>query len=363
MTDPAARIYPDASIEAIQSLHAQGWTDGLPVVPPTEEAVEWMLRGTDRDRDEIIAELAPAWGEATVESIAVNAVMAGCRPPMLPVVIAAVQAVAEPRLNLSGRQTTTSAGAPLVIVNGPLARALEVNAGINCFGPGWQANATIGRALRLCLRNIGGGVPGKTDRSTMGHPGKYTYCIAENEAQSPWEPLHVERGYATDTSAVTVIWGEAPHNIIDQRSTTPEGILTNAASVMATLGNNLLYRPGEALIVICPEHAATIAECGWNKEDVKRYLFEHARQPYGKVKYGGFFGAGDLPRWVDGRSDATMVPIAKDAQGILVVVAGGPGRHSMAVLTAGATASVTKPVVLRDGTPARALGDFARAAR
>lgn len=356
-----ARKFPNATVEAIQYLYEQGWTDGLPVIPPTEEAVDWMLTGTDRVRSEVIAYMAPANGEATVESIAVNAVMAGCESEMLPVVIAAIQAVTDPPINLAGRQTTTSPGAPLVIVNGPIGRELKVNGGFNAFGQGWQANATIGRALRLCCRNIGGGIPGHTDRSTMGHPGKYTYCIAENEDESPWEPLHVERGLPKDSSAVTLLWGEAPHNINDQKSTTAEGILSNVASTMSTLGCNLLYRPGEALIVLCPEHAATIVRCGWSKDDVKHFLFDHARQPLSKAKYGGFFGVGELPKWIDLRNDDTTLPIVKTPQSMLVAVAGGPGRHSMAMMTPGATASVTKPITLRDGSLAHSLADFASA--
>ncbi len=299
-------------------------------------------------------------GEATVEKIAINAVMAGCRPEYLPLVITAIECASEERLNVFGRQTTTHPGAPLVIVNGPLARELDINSGFNAFGQGWRANATLGRALRLCLMNIGGGIPGKTDRATLGHPGKYTYCIAENETASPWAPFHVDRGCDPKSSAVSIVWGEAPHNINDQRSKTPQGILTNTASVMATLGGNGLYRPGEALLVMCPEHAAAIAGEGWTKDDVKRFLFEYARQPYGKVKAGGIFGMADPLRWVDHRDGSTMVPIVAQPEHILVVIAGGPGRHSMAVLTDGSTWSVTKPVRLRNGAVAPSVADFRR---
>jgi hypothetical protein len=352
--------FPDSIIEINQRLYERGWTDGLPVIPPTEEAVRWMLGGTDRDPAALVAVLPPAQGEATVEKIAINAVMAGCRPEYLPIVITAIECVAEERLNLSGRQTTTHPGAPLIIVNGPLAHELAVNAGFNVFGQGWRANATIGRALRLCLMNIGGGIPGKTDRATHGHPGKYSYCIAENEAANPWEPLHVERGCPRESSAVTVIWGEAPHNINDQRNKTAAGVLRTAASVMATLGGNGFYRQGEALLVLSPEHAATIAGDGWTKDDVRRFLFEQARERLGRVKQGGIFGLGDLPRWIDQRDDDTLVPIVTDPRHILIVVAGGPGRHSMAVLTAGSTWSVTRPVRSRDGSLARAVGEFGR---
>jgi hypothetical protein len=284
--------------------------------------------------------------------------MAGCLPEYLPVVITAVQCVAEEKMNLNACQTTTEPVSSLVIVNGTIANELNVNCGFSVFGSGWQANSTIGRALRLCLRNIGGGIPGETDRSTMGHPGKYTFCIAENEADSPWEPLHVERGLPAEASAVTVIWTEAPHNINDQRNKEPHAIMTNAASVMSQLGSNLLYRAGEAMVVLCPEHAATCAQNGWTKNDVRLALFEKARKPLARVKKGGAFGVSDLPHWVDQRSEDSSVPIVHDPRDLVVVVAGGPGRQSMALLTAGATWSVTKPITLRDNSYARSIKDF-----
>ena len=356
----AAQTAPTEFIEANRSLYEEGWTDGLPVIPPTEAAVEWMLSGTDRERSEVITELAPAHGEATVESIAVNAVMAGCLPEYLPVVITAIQCLGEKQINLTTCQTTTEPVSSLVIVNGPLARELNVNSGFNVFGSGWQANGTIGRAVRLCLRNIGGSVPGKADRATMGHPGKYAFCIAENEAKSPWEPLHVERGLPAESSAVTIAWGEAPHNINDQRNTSPHAILTGAASVMATLGTNLYYHSGEALLVLCPEHAATIAQAGWTKNDVRLFLFDHARQPLSRLRESGAHGVADLAKWIDERWEHTTVPIVRDPRRLNIVVAGGPGRQSMTVLGANPSWSVTKPITLRDGTHARSVADFSR---
>lgn len=348
---------PTELIEANRRLYDEGWTDGLPVVPPTEDAVEWMLTGTDRDRKDVIAILAPANGEASVEAIAVNAVMAGCLPEYLPVVITAVECLGEAKMNLNACQTTTEPLSSLVIVNGPVAAELDVNSSFSVFGAGWRANSTIGRAVRLCLRNIGGAIPGAADRATHGHPGKFTFCIAENEANSPWEPLHVERGLPKETSAVTVFWAEAPHNINDNRNKEPHAIMTGAASVMSQLGSNQLYRSGEAMVVLCPEHAATCAQSNWTKQDVRLALFEKARKPLKDVRRGGAFGVSDLPRWVDDRWDDTTVPIVHTPEDLLVVVSGGPGRQSMALLTACMSWSVTKPITRKDGTHVRSIRD------
>src|SRR5262245_47867026 len=236
----------------------QGLTDGLPVLPPTERAVSEMLRYTDREPDEVVARIVPRGGVATVEKIAVNSVMAGCRPEYLSVIITAVEAMAHSDYNLYGRQTTTHPGAHLLIVHGPARKELNVNCRHNLFGHGWRANATMGRALRLIMINLGGNKPGITDMATHGHPGKYSYCMGEDEEGSPWQPFHVERGLAAGTSAVTMVCAEAPHNINDQQSKTPEMYLGSAASTMAHLGGNAVYRSGlksEQLLVIPSETA------------------------------------------------------------------------------------------------------------
>ena len=195
---------PDSPYAIYEHFYAKGWTDGLPIIPPTEDLVGETLRYTDRAPEETVVELPPRGGAATVEKIAVNAVMAGCMPEYLPVLIAAAKAVAEPQYNLYGRQTTTHPGAHLVIINGPIRGELGVNCHRNVLGQGFRANATIGRALRLLLITVGGGVPGVTDMATHGHPGKYSYCIGEDEEGSPWSPLHADRGFDPGTSTVTV---------------------------------------------------------------------------------------------------------------------------------------------------------------
>jgi hypothetical protein len=209
-------VRTDETIDAIELYYAQGWTDGLPVVPPTRAKVHVMVKQSGRAASEVIAELPPQGGKATVERIATNAVMAGCLPEYMPVVLTALEAMLETRFNLRGVLCSTHVSTPLLILNGPIVQALHVNSGHNVFGPGWRANATIGRAVQLALVDIGGAQPGVLDKVTFGHPGKYSDCIAENEAASPWEPLHVERGFQCEDSTVTVYPAEAPHNSNNQ---------------------------------------------------------------------------------------------------------------------------------------------------
>ena len=316
-------------------FYERGWTDGLPIVPPTEERVQAMLAGMPgHDADELISVIPPKMGKATLWQIAVNAVMAGCRPEYLPVVVAALQAVSEPQYGLAHRQTTTHAGAPLIIVNGPIVARLRINCGAGLFGPGWRANATIGRALRLVLVNIGGAGPG-VDFSQTGHPGKYTYCIAEYEKANPWEPLHVERGFEPGQSVVTVVNAEAPHSITENIQTDPREIMRTFASSMATLGVNNLYSQGHPVLVMGIEHAQHVASAGWSKQDVKQALFELARQPWGLMKNRGKSKGPRFPECVDRSDDNSMVPIVCEADDLIVIVAGGAGGKSMFLPTAG----------------------------
>jgi hypothetical protein len=340
----AAAVDAPDDLDAFQAFAlAEGWGDGLPVLPPTPARVARILAG--RRGDEVVATLAPRRGLATLEAIAVNAALAGAGPEHLPVVVAAVRAVAEPRFNLNAIQTTTHPCTPLVIVNGPIAARLGVNAGPNALGQGARANAAIGRALRLVLQNVGGARPGHEDRATHGHPGKYAYCLAEHEAASPWEPLHVERGFGAGESCVTVCGSEAPHNVNDHGSTTADALLLALAGTLATPGHNNVYLGGEPLVILGPEHAQTFAASGWGKADVKRALWERAR-----VRLGAF-GAENLARFavIDpsrfaGRPPDAEVAVCASPDDLMVIVAGGPGKHSAIVPTFGATRSVTVAV-------------------
>jgi hypothetical protein len=333
-------------LDAFQGwIMEQGWGDGLPVIPPTAERVRRMLTGTRRAPDELVALLPPRLGQATVERVAVNAVMAGALPEHLPVVLAAVEAVADPVFNLQSVQTTTHPCSPLIIVNGPIAARLGINASGNALGQGARANAVIGRALRLVLQNIGGARPGREDRATHGHPGKFAYCLAENEAASPWEPLSIERGFSREDSTVTVCASEGPHNVNDHGSTTAEGILITVAGSAASVGSNNIYLGGEPLVVLGPEHAATVAAAGWSKDDFRRALWERARVPIGR------FAPENLERFAtiypEGFKDApaeALTPIAREWRDIMVIVAGGVGKHSAVIPTFGMTHSVTRRI-------------------
>jgi hypothetical protein len=363
----AARAFEvDNSLESIFDFFDdccdKGWTDGLPVYPPTRAALSRMLACTDRARDEVVGVIPPLNGAATVEKIAINAIMAGCRPEYMPVILTAIEAMVQPEYNLYGRQTTTHPGAHLMILHGPVRQELDVNCRAGVFGHGWRANATLGRALRLILINIGGNKPGVTDMATHGHPGKFTYTMGEDEEGSPWAPFHVERGLKRETSAVTMLCAEAPHNINDQKSRTPQLYLGSAASAMCHLGANGIYRSGlksEQMLVIPAESAQWLHEHGWSKQDVRQYLFDTARQPVRNLRGRGGWEMSPLPRFVNSEDDDAMVPIVPTADDILIVVAGGHQRHMNFIPTAGYNLSVTRAIVRKDGTPVGSLRDLA----
>jgi hypothetical protein len=325
---PAATLFtfPGAWDEIDAHYQERGWTDGLPIVPPTETRVHELLKQTARDPREVVGVLPPRQGEATIEKIAVNAVMAGCRPAYFPVVLAAIEALADPLFNLDSVQATTHPVATLLVVNGPIARAIGLQAGYNAFGQGFRANVTIGRAVRLVLMNVGGGLPGSGDRATQGSPAKIAYCVAENEAESPWEPLHVEAGLPAGTSTVTVFGCEGPHNIQDHYSNTARGVLLTVAGAMGQAGSNNLLGRGWPLLSLGPEHAATIAREGYTKQQVKEFLFEHARYPLAKL--GLEYQRQQIERWGVVDAPDTMVPIVRTADDISVIVVGGAGKHS-----------------------------------
>ena len=329
----------DSFEEINEYYYRHGWTDGLPIIPPTGERVEKMLSGTIKKPQDVIGELAPNYSEATVEKIAVNAVMAGCLSHYMPVIIAAVEAMIEEQFNLYAMVITTHPANPLLIVNGPIRKELEINSGYNVFGQGARANATIGRALRLIQVNIGGGIPGKVDRATQGSPAKFSFCIAENEEKNPWQPLHVERGFAPSVSTVTMLMAENPHNIQDEHSTNAQGIMTTlAGSVKAQGSNNVFYQSGEVLLVLCPEHAATLAEGGLSKQDIRHYLWENARIPKSEFppeRQTGRFSA---------FKDDALIPITAKESDIMIIVAGGAGKHSAYCPNFGLSRSVTRQI-------------------
>jgi hypothetical protein len=275
----ARRIEIGESDDPFEFLFDQGLTDGLPVVPPTPERVMRMLAGTRRSAQDVVALVPPNYAPATVEKIAINAVMAGCKPAYLPVVIAAVEAVCTPEFNMHGVLATTFFPTPVLIVNGPIRARIGMNSGLNCLGQGNRANATIGRALQLIVRNLGGGRPGEVDRATLGQPGKFTMCFAENEERSDWEPLHVERGFARGDSTVTAFAGGAPTGFIDQVARDARTLATSYGLVLAAANHPKHYLHGEIVVVVPPEHVDTFKRDGYTKDQLRARIQEVTSRP------------------------------------------------------------------------------------
>jgi hypothetical protein len=325
-------ISAPASVQEINDqFYAMGLTDGLPIIPPSPELVDAMIAASGRDRQEVIGVVPPKSGLATVEKIATNAVMAGCLPGYLPVVIAGLEACLADEFNLYGVQSTTNPVAPVVIVHGPVARELEINSGYNCLGHGVRANAAIGRALRLCLINIGGA----TRRATHGYPGRYTFCFAESEQESPWPPLHADRGFDAGSSAVTVFGGGGSMNM---RPYARRGrdVLAAIARMIALGGSP---RHSWGLIILNPEHARLVAADGYSKEAGRNYIFEHARvRPAGFTEEVAHVWMNEqMMEYMDVRKIVgemkmdTLVPGADRAEHLLIAVAGGSGGHCVFV--------------------------------
>ena len=312
--------------------------DALPVVPPTATRVERFLRAAPYDPADVIGLVPPCYGAATVEKIAANAVMAGCAPEMMRVLVPLVRAACDERLNLHGVQATTHFAAPLVIVNGPIRTELGLHSRQNVFSNVARANSTLGRALQLILLNLGGARPGGIDMSTLGNPGKFSYCIAENEEENPWEPLHVTRGFRADQSTVTLYAGEAPHGVSDHKSRTARGVLKTISYALATVWSYYACLAFEAMVVLSPEHARTIHRDGFSKRDAVEFLFENTGIPL--RCYEGAEGEGVAQRGtfreitIDGEPCYQKF---RSPDSIRIVVAGGTAGKFSAVIGSWAT--------------------------
>ena len=320
----------DAADEAtaLEWLHAERCTDGLPVVIPTPERVERMVLASGLDGALSLGAMGPGGGAATVEKVAANAVMAGCLPDHMPVVLAALQAVLQPEFDLGEMQSTTHCTAPLIIVNGRARLWAGVASGSGALGPGHRANAAIGRALRLCLINIGMARPGESDMALLGHPGKFTFCLGEAEEVSPWAPQHTDHGYRAEQSAVTVVGAEPPHSVIFTNDADDPGsarrLLRTLAAVLANLGsNNAHFRCGAQTVVLNPEHAKVLADAGLDRQRVKEELAGLAVNPAAVLaELNPAFAAGP-------GGDGAAVPAVRDANDIVLLVAGGSGLYSV----------------------------------
>jgi hypothetical protein len=317
--EKSSRIAFSGDLEEVNRFfYRRGWSDGLPIIPPTEAAVAEMLTGTDLPPDHVVAKIIPRLGKATVEKIAVNAVMAGCLPTYMPVLIAGVKALMDPRAFFGTHEVSTASFAPCWIINGPIRGQLHVNSGSGAFSPGDIANATIGRAIGLIVKNIGGARKGVEDMGTFGNPGKYTMVIAENEEESPWEPLHVEHGFSKEDSTVTVFF---PYTFVQRLAYGSED-----KDILNTLVYNCVSGKMYCFLLL-PHQAKVLAGRGWSKRDIVRYVAEYARVPaYKHSLYVGVLGSavrGKIPS----DPNAPMAQL-RDPAFVRVVVAGGAGNQT-----------------------------------
>src|SRR6516225_1552925 len=320
----AAMSAPDGT-DDLEEMFERGWTDGLPVIPPTAERVEAMLGG--RDADESLGLVPPAMGEATLARVAACAVLAGCRPAYFPVVAAAARAALDPAFNLHGQAVTTQPAGQLIVVNGPVREEIGLNSSMGALGPGFRANLTIGRAVRLLVSLTGGAMPGAMDRATLGHMGKLGFCIAEDEEVSPWEPLHVERGFEPGQSVVTVIGSDAPLSISDHRSRTPEDLAYILAWAAASQWSTHWWPLADpSVFVICPEHVEMFRGAGWTKQRLRQFMFDVVRKPAGQLRRG------ETTPVVHAAAPDALVPKWTSPEAIVLLAAGGEAGRYSAVL-------------------------------
>jgi hypothetical protein len=320
---------PADFVAAQRHLEEQGWTDGLPVIPPTEDLVREMLAMVTSRANEQLGTMEPLMGLVTVEKVAANAVMAGCEPSYFPVVLAAIRALLQPQFHVGSTACTTGGAAPVLMVSGPISERLSINSGTACFGGNVKANATIGRAVRLTMRNIGGAKPGGMEKSTQAWPGKLSMCFAENEARSPWEPFRVSLGVAPEQSAVSVVAVRGIYEITEGTQHTGLGVLETIAASMRMIGTPIYYQMGVPVVVcLGPEHAREIADAGFSRQTLQSYFFEHCRLSVGALRDRGYYREGCWPKSIDPSDNDMVVPMVSDASKFWIIVAGGDGRHS-----------------------------------
>jgi len=329
----------------IESFFERGWTDGLPVVPPCRSTVEAMLQAGGLKPSDTAGEIQTRNIRITADKVAINAVMAGCLPSYMPVILSAVKGLCNPEFGYHGFATSTGGASVAIIINGPMTQELGINCADNAFGPGFRANLTIGRAIRLLMMNAINTRPGKLDRSTLGSPAKIALCFAENERLSPWPPLHVERGFAAELSTTTLFACESIIQIYNQLSSRPEALLLGMADAMANMGSmNIIGQP-QMVVVFAGEHTEIFRKCNWTKEAVREFLFEQARRSVADLKQ-----AGRLPGEITPDDAAAFRHPVQDPKDIIVVCAGGNAGSFSAILTGWgsikATRSVTTPIIV-----------------
>lgn len=338
----------DETKDAIEELHVLGWTDGLPVVPASPAAVEEMLEAVGLRWDQTMPGLPPAGARASADRWAANAVMAGCLPDHFQVVLAAMHALLSPGSGLPASQVATNTSTPLLVLNGPIRRALQSTGGYNALGPGSRATASIGRAVRLILQNIGGERSGTTDLATHGQPGKFTYCFAENEEESPWLPWHVSRGFDANVSTVTVVMASAPQNIFAYGCNTSADLIDHLVDAMTALGNNNILFDTGPILVLGPEHAHLLARSGLGREELQQVLFERARIDLDRLPAPTRDRLRTRRRrWFEIAGDDGHIGMADRIEDIHVLVSGGPGIHSQFISTSFSAHPITRVIVPR----------------
>lgn len=362
----------DDSADAVyETFYRQGWTDGLPIVPPTKERVAAMISTVHRPANECVALLPPKKGEATIEKLAINSVMAGCLPSYFPVVVAAVEALADPKFEIGAMNVTTSCTSPMLIVNGPARKLLDINDGWGLLGPGWRANATIGRAISLIMLNVAGRVPGKVSKAVIGFPGRYGMCIGEREEASRWEPYHVEQGFDPGESTVTVVSPCGVHPLECTDDSAEDLLASLSGALHAPLLINVFpwWGLGEMVLIMCPDHVRILSEAGFSKQDVKQYLYDHTqdiprslfservleyitKDDQGERLEGTSVGRRNLVEAglvKPGQKQVTEkgVALAARPDQFLIVVGGGDGRiHSVFLPTYGDSFAVTRRIAM-----------------
>ncbi len=321
------RIEIGPAEDEMEACFDRGWTDGLPVVPPTPERVVRMLQGTTRASGEVIGKVPPNLTDCTIEKVAINAVMAGCKPEYLPVVLAAVEAALQDEFCMHGLLATTWFSGPMVLVNGPIARRIGMNSGMNALGQGNRANATIGRALQLVIRNVGGGKPGEIDRSTLGQPGKYTFCFVEDESDPRWDSFAAERGFAPGASTVTLFAADGVQGVFDQKSRTPDSLARSFAACLRTVAHPKIVMTSDAFLVVSPEHAHVFHEAGWSKQRLKDELAKLLMLPGNELHQG----AGGIAEGIPTTIQADALPKFRPG-GLNIVRAGGKAGLFSAII-------------------------------
>jgi thiol-disulfide isomerase/thioredoxin len=342
----ARRVELAALEDEVEACFDRGWSDGLPVVPPTEARVLAMLAGTTRAPDEIVAIVPPDLVPCTVEKVAINAVLAGCKPEYLPVVLTAVEMTCTPAFNIHGVLATTMSVGPVLVVNGPIRRAIGMNTGINVLGQGNRANNTIGRALQLVIRNVGGGRPGEIDRATLGNPGKLGFCFAEDEEGSPWTPLSSDFGFEAGQNVVTIFPGEGPRTLVDQLARTPEELAHSFAYALRAMLSPKAVMAFDAVLVVSPDHSRIFRDAGWSKDRLRKRLLELTTIPGDELVRGAGGMAEGLPESVRGR----MIPKFRD-NGLHIVHAGGGAGLFSAIIPGWANGELGSQTLAREIRP------------